>query len=44
MVMVGHLDRDQMLTRRQSLERAFESFLVLAIDKGMYMVAFGALL
>jgi len=44
MVMIGHFDRALMFPWSESLKRAFESLLVLAIDKGVYVVAFRTLL
>lgn len=37
--MIAHLDRDQMITRSHSLKCAFEFLLILAVDKGMHVIA-----
>jgi len=38
--MIGHCDRDLMFPRSESVKRAFESLLILAVDKGLRVVAF----
>ncbi len=38
--MIGHCDHDLMLSRLESVKRAFESLLILAADKVMHVVAF----
>ncbi len=40
MVMIGHFDCDLMFPRSESVKGAFESILILGVDKGVHVVAF----